>query len=114
MSVLADVIPSHLISLDQDVLGDKKKKRKSKTKDKDEGDDEQNLSLVPMDISTPVKSSNGDLLADVQHAKSFVLASSSIPSKMQAAEWPLLLKVFGINTNFANHCTGSNVSFTCF
>ncbi|CAG7823645.1 unnamed protein product [Allacma fusca] len=32
------------------------------------------------------------LLADVQHTKSFALATSSDPVKMNASEWPLLLK----------------------
>ena len=68
---------------------DKKKKKKSK-KDKGDAMEEGEQSLSLMDTSMP---SNGALLADVQHAKSFILASSSMPSKMQASEWPLLLKV---------------------
>jgi len=54
-----------------------KKKKKKKTKSEDLEDEK-----------------NGEsLLAEVQLSKTFVLASSTNPSKMKPSEWPLLLKV---------------------
>ena len=81
-----------VFSVDGSIIGaeDHKKKKKSrKSKGLDDTQDE-------IDASIKIANGNGTLLADVQHAKQFTLASSTVPAKMQASEWPLLLKVHRI------------------
>jgi len=80
--------------LDDQILGLndslKKKKKKSRKSKGVEDDDTQE------EIKSSVKIENGGkktLLADVQHAKQFTLATSTVPEKMLPSEWPLLLKV---------------------
>jgi hypothetical protein len=68
----------------------KKKSRKSKGLDENETKEEENDESV---VDSKKQNGSASLLADVQHAKQFTLASSTNPAKMHASEWPLLLKV---------------------
>lgn len=56
----------------------KKKKKKSKDRNEDEVDGPNNGSAS---------------LAEIQHNTNFALKSSDAPTKLTAADWPLLLKV---------------------
>ncbi|CAL8127351.1 unnamed protein product [Orchesella dallaii] len=68
--------------------GKKKKKKKNKYMDSDEPDNNGSASL-----------------AEIQHSTDFALASSNAPSKLNASDWPLLLKNFHKLHVKSNHFT---------
>lgn len=60
----------------------KKKKKKKKDRDEDEVD---------------MQTNGNSMLAEIQHNTNFALTSSDSPAKLNASDWPLLLKVRSIN-----------------